>query len=48
MTEKKNKTNYQINKLSSGVYKLQETNSIIEDLKIKLKDLKPILEKKTI
>ena len=35
-------------KLSSGLHKLHEANSIISDLKSKLTDLQPILKQKTI
>lgn len=35
-------------KLSSGLHKLSEANSIISDLKIKLTELQPILKQKTI
>lgn len=48
LKEQKNKIETQISKLSNGVSKLQETNSLIEDLKVKLTDIKPILEKKTV
>ena len=48
LTEQRNKLDTEIHKLSNGVYKLQESNSLIADLKIKLIDMKPILEKKTV
>jgi len=43
LIQQRNKIETQIHKLSNGVYKLQESNSLIEDLKIKLIDLRPIL-----
>ncbi|EGR30170.1 hypothetical protein IMG5_139330 [Ichthyophthirius multifiliis] len=38
----------QKNKLSSGLYKLKEANDIIKELKEKLTELQPVLQKKTI
>ena len=44
----RNKIDSSIAKLSNGVHKLEDTNRLIEELSVKLTELQPILEKKTI
>ena len=48
MNEQRNKLEGSISKLSNGVHKLEEASNIIEDLKIKLTEMQPILEVKTV
>lgn len=48
LNSQKSKLDSSIAKLSNGVNKLEETNALIESLKVKLTELQPVLEKKTI
>jgi len=48
LNEQRMKIDGSIGKLSNGVQKLEEANNIIEKLKIKLTEMKPILEIKTV
>lgn len=44
LKSKSEELSYTKNKLSNGLFKLKEANELIAGLKIKLKDLQPVLE----
>ena len=48
LNEQRMKLEGSIGKLSNGVHKLEEASNIIADLQIKLTEMQPILEVKTI
>lgn len=48
LQEQRVKIDGSIGKLSNGVHKLEEANNLIENLKIKLTEMQPVLEIKTV
>ena len=48
LSQQRAKIDGSISKLSNGVHKLEEANNLIENLKVKLTEMKPILEIKTV